>query len=189
MKRFTRIEPTVHQDFGVNFKIPAVIKKFRSDDGLEHEFTVTYADGAAGGCVIALTPDNKVVTAHQFRGGPERYMYELPGGAFHPGEDPEHGARRELREETGYAVGSIELLGTSTRSAYTNERWYNYIAYNCVPTESGPQRDATEVEQGLEVRLITIDELFEYARTDQMTDPAAVLYAYERLKEIQDAQA
>jgi 8-oxo-dGTP pyrophosphatase MutT (NUDIX family) len=35
----------------------------------------------------------------------------LPGGLVEPGELPEEGARRELAEEAGVAIGELELIG------------------------------------------------------------------------------
>ena len=40
---------------------------------------------------------------------------DAPGGGLEPGEDPEHAARREVREETGYRVAVGELLGIHSR--------------------------------------------------------------------------
>lgn len=186
MKKFTRIEPTIVQHYGLSFPKVAVVKRFRSEDGLEHEFTTTLSENARGGCVIALTPDMQVVTAYQFRPGPERWMWELPGGAFEDDEDPLEGAKRELFEETGYVSDDIEFLGTTCRSAYINETWYCYIAYDCRLSDMPHQADASEIAQGLEVRLISLDQMIEYAKTDQLTDPAAVLMAYDKLKGMQE---
>lgn len=187
MKKFTRVEPTVTQTYGKAFTRPAIIKRFRTEDGLEHEFTTTHAEGSRGGCVIALTPEHDVVVAYQFRAGPERWMWELPGGEFHPSEDPLAAAKRELEEETGYTSNRLDFLGTTCRQAYMNETWFCYIAYDCHKLTQPRRMDPEEIAQGLEVRIISIADLLQNAKTDQMTDPAAVLMAYEKLVELQGA--
>jgi len=39
-----------------------------------------------------------------------RRAWEMPGGKLEPGEDPEAGAVREFREETGYDVHSLAII-------------------------------------------------------------------------------
>lgn len=43
---------------------------------------------------------------HEVHGG----QWDVPGGQLELGEDPEDGARRELREEAGITVGPLRLL-------------------------------------------------------------------------------
>jgi 8-oxo-dGTP pyrophosphatase MutT (NUDIX family) len=59
-------------------------------------------DQGAVACVLALTPENKVILAQQFRPGPEQLLLEMPGGCVDAGEAVEAAIRRELLEETGY---------------------------------------------------------------------------------------
>lgn len=184
MKKFTRIEPTVIQTVGDLFEQQVVIKHFRTEDGLEHEFTTIYSEDSKGAAVIALTPDNKVLTVLQFRAGPEAWMYELPGGSVELGEDVEVAVLRELKEETGYTVGSIEYLGENPGDGYKNTRCYYYLATHCTPAGDGKSLDDEEAKQGVEVQLLTIDELIENAKFGRMTDSLAVLMAYEKLKEL-----
>lgn len=187
MKEFTRIEPTDEYQVGGKFKKTVVVKHFHTADGKVHEFTTFHKENIHAGAVIAVTPDAKVAVSYQFRPGPERWMYEIPGGMFGRDEDFQAAALRELQEETGYVSDEVELLGTSCRDAYVNATWHYYLAKNCYPAKNGQTLDEEESDQGLEVRLITIDELIYNATHDLMTDPAAVLMAYEKLKEIQHA--
>lgn len=183
MKQFTRVAADA-QTVGGRFKRGVVVKRFQTEDGVEHEFTTWLHEGYRAAGVIAITPDKKIVTMYQFRGGPERWMHEIPGGGVLPEEDPKVGALRELKEETGYVAGKVELLGTSCKDAYSNIVIHYYLATDCVPSDEGRQLDEEEQEQGAEIRLITIDELITNARSDNMTDPQAVLMAYETLKEL-----
>lgn len=184
MKKFTRIEPTTVQKVSERFNRVVVTKRFQTEDGLQHEFATWGHEETRCGAVIALTSDGQVVTTYEFRAGPERWMYELPGGHIEKGEDPQVGALRELREETGYIPGRVEFLGESIRDAYVNGTWYYYLATDCTLSAEGAQQDEVEQDQGVEAHLISITELIENARTGYMTDPVAVLMAYDKLKEI-----
>lgn len=183
MKRFTKIG-TASRTVGDRFKHKILIKRYQTEDGLKHEFTTFGGEGTRSGAVIAITPDHKVVTCYQFRAGPERWMYELPGGNFNDGEAPETAALRELREETGYVPGKVEYLGESCRGGYINTVWHYYLATDCVVADDGAMLDEEESDQGVEVRLISIAELIDNAKHDQMTDPHAVLMAYDKLQEL-----
>jgi 8-oxo-dGTP pyrophosphatase MutT (NUDIX family) len=187
MKHFQRVEPTKVMSAGGQFKRKLVVKRYKTEDGLEHEFTTFGAEGSRSGAVIALTKDRKVITMYQFRAGPERWMHDIPGGGIYEGEDPMVGVMRELREEAGYTSKHVEYLGESCRDAYINGTWHYYLATNCEAHPKGRQLDVEEVEQGAEMKLISIKELIDNALHGEMTDPAAVLMAYEKLKILQEA--
>jgi ADP-ribose diphosphatase len=186
VKVFTRVEPTTVQTMGERFKREAVIKRFRTEDGLEHEFTTWMSEDARCCAIIAVTAAGQVITTYEFRAGPERWMYEIPGGKVEDGEEPQKAALRELKEETGYAPNSDQVwfLGESCRDGYCNATWYYFLATNCMLTIEGPKLDEAEQEQGVETRLVSIKDFLEYAKRDRMTDQAAVLMAYDKLKEI-----
>lgn len=188
VKKFTRIEPTDIQEFGRKYKRQAIIKKFRTEDGLEHEFTMVNQDGTRAAAVIALTPDNQVISVYEFRPNSEQWVYEIPGGGVNSGEDPLVGAKRELKEETGYIPGTIEYLGASYGDAYTNLVAHYYLATDCVLADDELMHDEEERVQGAEVRLISIGQLIESAKGGTMTDPRAVLLAYEELKRIESGK-
>ena len=61
--------------------------------------------------VIPLTDDGQVVMVRQYRFGIEGFTLEIPGGMCDPGEPPLEAARREMREETGYAPSEMIELG------------------------------------------------------------------------------
>jgi len=69
---------------------------------------VDHVDGVA---VLALDEANNVLTVTQYRYVFGKPLLELPAGKLDPGETPETGALRELKEETGAVPGELRSLG------------------------------------------------------------------------------
>lgn len=82
MKQFKRIEPTDEYIVGGKYKKAIVVKRFQTEDGDIHEFTTWQKENTHSGGVIAVTTDGKVPVFYQFRSGPERWMYEIPGAVL-----------------------------------------------------------------------------------------------------------
>ena len=109
---WTRIEPTLTQKVWYRTIIEKTIEL---PNGVKKSFTTINPDDSGGAGCIAITKDNKVIVAKQFRPAQEKLMYEIPGGGIEPGEDPEVTAVRELTEETGYVPGKVKFLGNHVR--------------------------------------------------------------------------
>lgn len=175
-----RVEPTKSQTIGSYRTL--VTKHFMLPDGTLHEYVTKEKEGSQCIATVALTPEGKVIVARQFRPGPEKTMYELPGGGVDPGEDLEAAAHRELLEETGYQAGTMQFLGVVYKDAYTNTKWNYFLAADCIADPNGPQPDEREF---IEIVLISIEQLLTNARTTQMTDTEGVFLAYDQLQDIQ----
>ena len=178
MQQWKRIEPTTVTKVGWR---KVTTKTFVMPDGKESTFDTVHPDGQEFAGVIALTPDNKVIVARQYRPGPEKVMDDLPGGFVDKGEDPETAMRRELREETGYEAGKVTYLGTFHKDVYMNATWHAFIAYDCTKVSEPENLD----DEFIELDLISIDELIEKAKHDQLQDHAVVLMAYDELQRLQ----
>lgn len=179
MKPWKRIEPTVVHKTGWRV---IVTKTFVTNEGKTVTFDTFGTDHQDYAVIVAVTTNKTVLVTRQFRVGPERVLDELPGGFVDEGETPETAAHRELLEETGYVAGNMEYLGVVTaKDAYLNGAWHAYLATDCRPSSNGATPE--EFEE-IELAEISIDQLIENAKSDKLTDPLAVFYAYDKLNEL-----
>lgn len=118
--------------------------------------------------VVALTGDGHMLLTRQYRHPVGAVIYDIPGGRSDPGEDPLEGARRELREETGYEAGHLELLGRINPFPGSLKVTMNlYFARDLAP---GTQ-NLDEGEE-LEVHMLPFEDVFQGVLAGQYIDGA-----------------
>jgi len=106
--------------------------------------------GAAA--VVPLKDDGTVILIRQFRHAAAGFIYEIPAGKLHSGEDPVHCASRELEEEVGYQGSSFELLTSIfTAPGFADEVIHVYKATGL--TKGKQQLDPDEVLEVIEMPL------------------------------------
>ena len=89
-------------------------------NGATVELEVIHHPGAAA--VVPMKNDRTVILIRQYRHAVGGYIYEIPAGKLHPGEDPRECAQRELEEEIGYRAGSLDLVVSAyTTPGFTDE--------------------------------------------------------------------
>lgn len=150
---------TVFQKYGR--KIEKVM--YRLPNGQESDFYIKKEGNPV--CVLALTKDNKVIIARQFRAGPQEILSELPGGGMEAGETPEQAMARELLEETGYQ-GKMQLITQAYECGYSTMNRYCLVATDCEKIAE-PKNDPNEP---IEVVLLTLPEFRQLLRSGKMTD-------------------
>jgi len=107
--------------------------------------------------VIPVTRAGEVVMVRQFRHGIRDLTLEVPAGLMDPTDSsPADAARRELREETGYAGHTVVPLGmVHPNPAIMNNRCHVFLARD-VARVGAPQWDGTEE---LAIETIPLDRV------------------------------
>jgi len=96
-------------------------------NGISVELEVVRHPGAAA--IVPLKDDHTVILIRQYRLAAGGYIYEIPAGKLHPGENPAHCATRELEEEIGYRAGHLDKIATFfTAPGFTDEVMHLYVA-------------------------------------------------------------
>lgn len=127
--------------------------------------------------VVALTPQREVVLVRQWRFGTRSTTLEIPGGMVDPGEEHGAAARRELREETGYAAEDWRYLGSVLPNpAVQDNRLHTWLAQGC--RRVGPL--AMDEGEDIEVTTLPLDDVLA-AATDGRIEHALVLCGLLRL--------
>lgn len=150
-------------------------RKYKLPDGRTDEYDIK--DEGNSACVLALTPDNKIILAKQFRPGPEKVLMELPGGAVNKDEIPEETIKREFLEETGF-TGEFHLVNTCWNCAYSDRVTYNFVATNCKKVQE-PTLDENEF---IDVVELPLEEFKKLLQSGELTDSKTAFYGLEYLK-------
>jgi ADP-ribose pyrophosphatase len=139
--------------------------------GLTHDFHVLETSDWVN--VVPLTGDRNVVMVRQFRHGIRELTLEVPAGLIDASDaTPADAARRELREETGYAAGRLVPLGiVHPNPAIMNNRCHMFVAYDS-ELQGEPQWDATEE---LAVEVVPLDRLPELIRRGAVSNALTVV--------------
>jgi len=113
--------------------------------GKEHDFYVF--ESLEWVNVIPITVDKKVVLIRQYRHGLGEITLEIPGGIVESGDSPLEGARRELKEETGYSASEMIYLGmVNANPAFLNNGCHTYLALDSFPNGSQDLDDNEDIE-------------------------------------------
>ena len=128
---------------------------------------------------FAITKDGKVIIERQFRYALGQTHFELPGGCVDKTDKSfEDAIARELLEETGYAFTHFESLGKSSANPSTNSNLMHYFL--ATGGEKIAEQNFDEGED-IEVYLMTIDEVIELVKTNQIIQSMHLDLIYKAL--------
>lgn len=148
-------------------------------NGKTFELEVVRHPGASA--VVPLKEDGKVVLIYQYRHAAGGFIYEVPAGKLSPGEAPESCAEREVEEEVGYKVGTLEKLTTIfTAPGFCDEQIHLFLGTELV--FSGQQLGEDEVLQVIEMPLEEAMNRIEDQTIRDAKSIVALELAYRRAK-------
>ena len=138
-------------------------------DGSTGIYGVVHLRNAAVG-VVVLDDDDRVLLVGQYRYTLDEYSWEIPEGGVPFDEDLVDGARRELREETGFEAAEWRLLFRFALSnSVTDEVGAIFLATGLTPGEATP-----EPSEEIAVRWVALDAALAMIDSGELTDLMSV---------------
>lgn len=137
------------------------------------EHHVVRAPRPAAGCVItrwvdnaSSTPQMDVLLIHRHRFITDTWGWEIPAGAVDDGETSEEAARREAREETGWAVDAIVPLTTFHPSNGLSDQTFHIFH----ATQAEHVGDPTDPTEASTIAWRSADEVRRLIAQGEVTD-------------------
>jgi len=116
--------------------------------------------------IVPVDYRRNVLLVRQFRKAIEESLLEVPAGGLEPGESPDQGLLRELREETGYTADSFERLGGFYATpGYSTEYFHLYLARSLRPS---PLK--ADADERIEVVRVPLEEVPRLIRSGEIRD-------------------
>ena len=131
--------------------------------------------------IVPVIENHSVALLRQYRPAIRTFIWEVPAGTMHGGEDPLDCAKRELQEECGLIGRRFEKIGEIlTAPGYSDERIHLYLAMELIPCEQKLDED-----EYLEVHSFRFDAVMEMIKGGHIQDAMSIValnMAYSKLK-------
>lgn len=121
------------------------IVKRSSQSGISGNFDIIHCLDWVN--ILPVTENEEVILVKQYRHGTDQITYEIPGGAIERGEEPLNAAKRELKEETGYASRQWHQLGmVDVNPAFMSNKCFFFLAKGAQEVSSMQLDPLEEIE-------------------------------------------
>lgn len=121
---------------------------------------------------------DKVLLNKEFRMAVGKWVYNFPAGLIDPGEKPEESAARELKEETGLTLVSIEEI---LYNSYSAVGFSNEVNVCVVGTAKGTFSQSTSTFEEIEAGWFTKEEVLQMMKhTEFAARTQAYCYAWAK---------
>lgn len=151
-------------------KLFSVVEEVATDpSGFEIKRAIIRHPGSA--VMMTVDEDGRVLLVKQFRLPAEQDLWELPAGRLDSGESALEAARRELREETGYAAKKWTQLASFWASpGYVQEKMTIFLAEELTEGKQEPMDD-----ERIEIRWFEKDQLGQMIRAGEIVDGKTIV--------------
>ncbi len=121
--------------------------------------------------VVIVNQKNEVLLLKQFRYPTQEYQWNLPGGAIDPGETEEDAVRREVSEETGLLLESLEKIGVYYPLCSCSTEKSTVFLSRVIQQETNIIHQDKSDESIPEKRFIPIAEVLMMIDKNEINDP------------------
>lgn len=137
--------------------------------GRKARWEVVHHVGSVG--VIPFLSKDKIVLVEQFRYAVGERLLEIPAGTLHKGEQPLAAAKREIREEIGYAANRWEKLNIFYPSpGVTDEFVAIYRAADLKPSKL-----AADFDEDIKMKVVRISDALRYIKEGRIRDAKTII--------------
>jgi ADP-ribose pyrophosphatase len=120
--------------------------------------------------VLPAFPDGRILLIRQYRHAAGQYLWELVAGRKDDGETFEDGARRELKEETGYDASEVTpLLHVFPSPGFVTEQMVIFLAKGLKKGAPRPEDD-----EKIQQRTFTLTNALEWICSGKICDAKSV---------------
>ncbi|RPJ04186.1 MAG: NUDIX hydrolase [Deltaproteobacteria bacterium] len=138
-------------------------------DGRKTAIEVIRHPGSSG--IVPVEGTQFVTLIRQYRPAAGRFIWEVPAGTMHPGEDPLECAKRELQEECGLIGQNFKKLGTILIApGYSDERIHLFMATGLTPC-----RQNLDEDEVLTTRSVSFDQTVEMIDRGEIQDAMSII--------------
>lgn len=122
--------------------------------------------------ILPLIEKDKIVLVRQYRFPVKKEIWEIPAGKLKKGEKPEIGAKRELKEETGFEPKKLRKISQFYLSpGYSNEFMFLFQAEGL---KKGKQVvDENEIIN--KVKIFSLTEILKMIKNKKIIDAKTII--------------